>query len=174
VPIATGPITQICWVTDDIDSTTSLLSEQFGVGAWTRLDAIEFSPETTTLRGEPVRFTCHVALGYAADLQLEVIQPVEGPSIHAEFLAERGSGLHHVCFEVDDMATAVTQAEAAGVPVLMRGSMMDGEIEFAYLDGSAAGAPYIELAKIGSVMRDFYETIKAGSRGEASGSEAGA
>lgn len=158
--IANGPISQICWVTDDIEATERLLSEQFGVGAWTRIPDVEFGPETTTLRGEPVRFVAHISLGYAGDLQLELIQPVEGPTIHAEFLAERGPGLHHVCFEVDDVAAACTAAEAAGLPVLMRGSMMDGEIEFAYLDGSAGGAPYVELARIGPQMKEFYAAVK--------------
>ena len=52
-------------------------------------------------------------------------------------------------------------AEAAGVPVLMRGSMMGDEIEFAYVDGSASGAPYVELARIGPQMREFYAAVKA-------------
>jgi len=163
VTIANGPITQVCWVTDDIEAAERLLSEQFGVGAWMRIPDVEFGPGETTLRGEPVRFVAHISLGYAGDLQLELIQPVEGPTIHAEFLAAHGPGLHHVCFEVEDVAAACEAAEAAGVPVLMRGSMMDGEIEFAYVDGSAGGAPYVELARIGPRMREFYAAVKAQS-----------
>ena len=131
--IASGPITQICWVTDDIEATERLLSEQFGVGTWTRLPDIEFGADTTTLRGAPVRFVVHVSLACAGDLQLEIIQPVEGPTIHREFLEAKGPGLHHICFEVDDVEASCAAAEAAGVPVLMRGSMMGGEIEFAYV-----------------------------------------
>jgi catechol 2,3-dioxygenase-like lactoylglutathione lyase family enzyme len=85
---------------------------------------------------------------------------VSGETIHAEFLDEHGPGLHHVCFEVQDLEDACRGAEAAGLPVLMRGSMMDSEIEFAYVDGSAAGAPYVELARIGPQMRTFYEAVK--------------
>jgi catechol 2,3-dioxygenase-like lactoylglutathione lyase family enzyme len=160
VTIASGPITQVCWVTDDIEATERLLSEQFGVGAWTRIPDVEFGARSTTLRGAPVRFVADISLGYAGDLQLELIRPVEGPSIHAEFLAEHGPGLHHVCFEVDDVESACAVAEAADVPVLMRGSMMDGEIEFAYVDGSAGGAPYVELARIGPQMQAFYAAVK--------------
>ena len=162
--IANGPITQVCWVTDDVEAAERLLSEQFGVGAWTRIPDVEFGSGETTLRGEPVRFVAHISLGYAGDLQLELIQPVEGPTIHAEFLAAHGPGLHHVCFEVEDVAAACEAAEAAGVPVLMRGSMMDGEIEFAYVDGSAGGAPYVELARIGPQMREFYDAVREQSR----------
>jgi catechol 2,3-dioxygenase-like lactoylglutathione lyase family enzyme len=167
IVIASGPITQICWVTDDIEATEALLTGQFGTGAWTRIPGVTFGAGSTTLRGVPVEFTAHISLGYAGDLQLELIQPVSGPTIHAEFLDEHGPGLHHVCFDVDDVDAACARAEAAGLPVLMRGSMMDGEIEFAYVDGSAAGAPYVELARVGPQMREFYAAVKEQARGGA-------
>ena len=159
--IACGSITQIAWVTDDLEASEQLLTEQFGTGAWTRIQDVTFGADTTTLRGEPVEFTAHISLGYAGDLQLELIQPVRGPTIHAEFLERHGPGLHHVCFDVEDLDAACAAAEAAGVPVLMRGSMMGDEIEFAYVDGSASGAPYVELARIGPQMREFYAAVKA-------------
>ncbi|MGY2875672.1 catechol 2,3-dioxygenase-like lactoylglutathione lyase family enzyme [Marmoricola sp. URHA0025 HA25] len=160
-PIADGPITQVAWVTDDIGRTEELLREQFGTGAWTRIPDVVFDRAHSRLRGEPQEFTAHVSLAYAGDLQLELIEPLSGRSVHTEFLAERGPGLHHVCFAVDDLAAACARAEAAGVPVLQTGSMMDGEIEFAYLDGSAGGAPYIELARIGPGIQAFYDAIRA-------------
>lgn len=48
------------------------------------------------------------------------------------------------------------------MPVLMRGPMRDGEIEFAYVDGSAGGAPYVELARIGPRMQEFCDAVRAG------------
>ena len=160
--IAEGPITQLAWVTDEIAATEALLREQFGSGPWTRIPDVHFDPEHSRLRGEPHEFTAHISLAYAGDLQLELIQPVAGRSVHTEFLARHGPGLHHVCFEVDDLAAACARAEQAGVPVLQSGSMMAGEIEFAYLDGSAAGAPYIELARIGPRMAAFYDAVRRG------------
>ncbi|MBZ5736637.1 VOC family protein [Nocardioides mangrovi] len=166
--IASGPLIQVAWVTDDIDATERLLTEQFGVAAWTRIPDVRFGPEDTTLRGEPVDLTLHVSLGYSGELQLELIQPLTGESIYTEFLAAHGPGLHHVCFAVDDLEAACAAAVDAGVPVLMRGSMMGGEIEFAYIDssvvddGSAGGAPYVELARIGPQMQAFYDAVRAG------------
>jgi hypothetical protein len=159
VSVASGPLIQVAWVTDDIGATESLLSEQFGVGTWTRIPDVRFGPDTTTLRGVPVDLTVHVSLGYSGDLQLELIQPVLGESIYTEFLAAHGPGLHHVCFAVDDLSAACAAAVDAGLPVLMRGSMMGGEIEFAYVDGSSGGAPYVELARIGPHMQEFYDAL---------------
>lgn len=158
--IAAGPITQICWVVEDIAASERLLSAAFGAGAWTRLPDIRFDPENCTFRGEPADFTVHVSLAYSGDLQLELIQPVAGESIYTEFLARSGPGLHHVCYEVQDMAAALARAEQAGLPVVQAGSMMAGAMEFAYLDARAHGAPYVELARIGPDMRAFFDAIK--------------
>lgn len=160
--IATGPVIQLCWVTEDVEATETFLSAHFGVPAWTRLPDIHFDPDNCTLHGEAADFTVHVSLGYIGDLQLEIIQPVSGESIYTEFLATSKPGLHHLCFEVDDMAAAVAEAGAAGVEVVQAGSMMGGGMEFAYVDGSAHGVPYVELAYLGPDMKAFYEAIKAG------------
>ncbi|MBO9519995.1 MAG: VOC family protein [Nocardioidaceae bacterium] len=157
--VATGPVTQVCWVTEDIEATERLLTQSFGVAAWTRLPDIHFDPEHCTFRGEPADFVVHVSLAYAGDLQLELIQPVRGESIYTEFLSRSGPGLHHVCFEVDDMAVALRAAAAEGLPVLQAGSMMDGAMDFAYVDGAAHGVPYVELARLGPDMRAFYAAL---------------
>jgi catechol 2,3-dioxygenase-like lactoylglutathione lyase family enzyme len=45
----------------------------------------------------------------------ELIEPVAGASVHTEFLARSGPGLHHVCFAVDDIDAACARAAAGGV-----------------------------------------------------------
>ena len=92
----------------------------------------------------------------------KLIQPVSGTSIYTEFLERGGPGLHHVCFEVDDIDAARARAEAGGLAVVQAGSMMDGAMEFAYVDGSSAGAPYVELARIGPDMAAFFDAIRRG------------
>ncbi|RNL63255.1 VOC family protein [Nocardioides marmoriginsengisoli] len=161
--IATGPVTQIAWVTDDIAATEAFLSTAFGAGTWTRMNDIRFAPEDCTLRGEPADFVIHVSIVYVGDLQLEVIQPVSGTSIYSEFLAEKGPGLHHLCFDVEDMEAALAAAAELGHPVHQAGSMMAGGMDFAYIDGTAHGVPYVEIARIGPEMKAIFEAIKAQS-----------
>ena len=161
-PVATGPVTQVAWVTEDIAATETLLRAQFGCGPWTRIPDVHFGPAHCTFRGAPADFTVHVSIAYLADLQLELIEPSSGDSIYTEFLAHNRPGLHHVCFEVDDLAAACERAEAAGLPVVQSGSMLDGAMEFAYVDGSSAGAPYLELARIGPQMAAFFDAVRQG------------
>jgi len=148
-------------VVEDLDAAETLLEGQFGSGPWTRLDGIEFGPDTCTYRGRPADFVADISLAYAGDLQLELIRPVRGDSIYTEFLASHGSGLHHVCFETDDLAAAIRRAEQAGLEVVQQGSMAGGAMEFAYVDGASAGVPYIEVVRLGPEMQAFFEHVKA-------------
>src|SRR5688500_10069704 len=121
---------QVAWVVTDLDAMEELLTSQFGTGSWTRLEGIHFSPDSCTYRGRPADFTADISLAYAGELQLELIRPVAGENVNTEFLAVSGPGLHHVCWETDDMDRAVAEAEGAGLSVVQRGSMADGAIEF--------------------------------------------
>jgi catechol 2,3-dioxygenase-like lactoylglutathione lyase family enzyme len=159
--IASGPIVQSAWVVEDLDATEAFLGDHFGVRTWVRLEGIKFGPETCTYRGRPADFVADISLSYAGDLQLELIRPVSGKSIYTEFLtATSGPGLHHVCFETEDLAESIRAAEAAGLDVVQTGSMAGGAMEFAYIDGAGAGAPYIEVVRIGPDMRAFFNDIK--------------
>ncbi|HWJ82169.1 MAG TPA: VOC family protein [Nocardioides sp.] len=160
--IASGPISQVAWVTDDLDALEGALSGQFGVGRWTRIPEVRFGPDACLLRGEPCDATADISLAWSGDLQLELIRPVSGDSVWSEFLDRSGPGLHHVCFRVPDLAAALAEAAVQGVEVLMSGSM-PGPMEFAYLDGSAWGAPYVELARISPEMDAFYDAIRSAS-----------
>lgn len=159
--IAIGPIVQCAWVVEDLDATEAFLGGHFGVGKWVRLPGIEFGPETCAYRGQPADFVADISLSYAGDLQLELIRPVRGKSIYTEFLSANRPGLHHICFEATDLDEAIRAAKSAGLEVVQQGSMGDGAMEFAYVDGAAAGAPYIEVVRIGPDMRAFFDDVKA-------------
>jgi hypothetical protein len=160
--VLSGPITQTCWVVPDVGATEKALSGLLGVTRWTRIEDVEFPADTTSYRGEPTALSAHVSLSYVGELQLELIQPVRGASIYTEFLgANPAGGLHHVCLEVDDLEVAVTDA---GWPVVQHGSMADGAIRFAYLDGAGFGVPYVELAQIAPAMRAFFDHVKQESQ----------
>jgi methylmalonyl-CoA epimerase len=88
---------------------------------------------------------CFVPVG---DTNLELLEgtgPDSGISIH---IRERGEGLHHVCFEVDEIADKLQSLEALGIDLLdkvPRKGLMGGDIGF--LNPSAARGVLIELAQ---------------------------
>jgi methylmalonyl-CoA/ethylmalonyl-CoA epimerase len=58
------------------------------------------------------------ALLRVADSYVQLLTPTRAESPVARFLDERGEGLHHVAYRVDDCATAIAQARDAGLRLL--------------------------------------------------------
>jgi catechol 2,3-dioxygenase-like lactoylglutathione lyase family enzyme len=158
--VVSGPVIQTAWVVPDVAATEAHLSALTGIREWTRLPDIRFGPDACTFRGAPADFTAHISMAYVGDMQLELIQPVTGESIYSEFLDRTGGGLHHLCWEVDDLDAALARAAEAGMPAVQTGDMAGGSIRFAYLDGAAHGVPYVELAQLDEGMQAFYAAIK--------------
>lgn len=153
---------QVAWVTGDLDATERLLTALLGARSWFRMPGVHFGPDGCTHRGAPADFVADISLSYAGDLQLELIAPVRGDSIYAEFLAASGPGLHHICRAVPDedaFEAALHEAGAAGAPVVTRG-VMPGGMRFGYVDGAAAGVPYLEIAYIPDEIQAFFDHIK--------------
>ena len=96
---------QIGIVVSDIEKTTRNLSEVFGIGPFRIVDWPPAGREDFErfYYGEPVNFTARMAFTELGPVELEIIQPLEGKSIWADFLAEHGEGIHHLRFNVDDV-----------------------------------------------------------------------
>lgn len=58
------------------------------------------------------------------EVHIELLQPMGSEGVMAKFLAKRGEGFHHVCYEVDNLHVAIDAIKEAGVEVL--GEPMDG------------------------------------------------
>lgn len=46
---------------------------------------------------------------------IELLEPLDPGSTVARFIAKRGPGLHHICFEVADLEAAIAQARQGGL-----------------------------------------------------------
>src|SRR5262249_38254955 len=97
------------------------------------------------LRGE--RVSAALALGFArsGNMQIELIQPMRGRSLHAEFLASNGPGAHHFGYIVDDLDEVLALATHCGSPFLMGGQF--GSLRFCYVDTWATLGVYTELVE---------------------------
>ena len=99
-----GEIAQVALVVHDLQQTMETYWKVLGIGPWS---IYAYAPPTlreTMVRGKPVEYSMRLAIAQVGALQVELIQPLEGPSIYKEFLAERGAGLHHIQSRVDDIA----------------------------------------------------------------------
>ena len=55
------------------------------------------------------------------NLEIELIQPLEGQSIYADFLAQHGDGIHHIRFNVADLDSVLRHVSEYGIEVSQSG-----------------------------------------------------
>jgi methylmalonyl-CoA/ethylmalonyl-CoA epimerase len=102
-----------------------------------------------TYRGKPFIPSRRVAIQITqiGNVELELIQPIDGESPHQEFLEQRGEGVQHLGFMVDSLERDVKRLTAAGSSILLT-SQFKGGGGVAYLDLDAAGL-IVELVQPG-------------------------
>jgi methylmalonyl-CoA/ethylmalonyl-CoA epimerase len=66
----------------------------------------------------------------------ELLESVQGPNIYEEFLNERGEGLHHVGYFVEDIDAEISKMEFRGFSMLQgrRGFGANDDGAYAYFD----------------------------------------
>jgi methylmalonyl-CoA/ethylmalonyl-CoA epimerase len=58
------------------------------------------------------------ALLQVGESEMELLEPLSPDNGVGKFLARRGGGLHHVCFETDDVARELAGARAKGIQLI--------------------------------------------------------
>lgn len=81
-------------------------------------------------------------------IEFELLQPVEGRGVQAEFLEKHGEGVVHLCAHTDDLDRDVADLTALGYEVISSGLLDDGG-KFAYFDTREVGGLVLELFQTG-------------------------
>ncbi|NED97447.1 VOC family protein [Phytoactinopolyspora alkaliphila] len=91
-----------------------------------------------TYRGAAAAYSMRIAL-LGRGPQVELVEPVDGPSLYHEWLDQHGPGVQHLGFHVPSVATAIMAMEEAGFRLLQSGTGTgaDGTGGFAYFDTQA-------------------------------------
>jgi len=58
------------------------------------------------------------ALLVIGDMEIELIQPIKPDTGVAKFLESKGEGIHHICFEVDDVDKDLESLAGRGVQLI--------------------------------------------------------
>jgi methylmalonyl-CoA/ethylmalonyl-CoA epimerase len=117
-------VVQIGAVVKDLDRSIKVLSDVFGIGPFSRID--DWPPDRPDYqlyyRGEPGKFTARMAFVDLGQVELELIQPLEGKSIWSDFLEEHGEGIHHIRFNTPDHDPVIEYLAQHGIGVSQMGS----------------------------------------------------
>jgi methylmalonyl-CoA/ethylmalonyl-CoA epimerase len=81
------------------------------------------------------------------DAELELLQPNAAGSNIADFLKEKGEGLHHICFEVTDLDAALQSAREAGLKLIDEVPRQGATGRIAFIDPVSINGVMIELVE---------------------------
>ena len=130
-------INHVAIVVADIDQAVVFWRDALGL----ELDHIEDVPSQKA----------KVAFLPVGDSEVELVQPTTDDSGTARFLAERGGGMHHLCFEVNDIGTKLEQLKQLGVRLINETPLELPGRKFAFVHPKSTGGVLVELYQITSV-----------------------
>jgi len=121
-------IDQVGVVVRSVDETVRHYETIFGEDAFV---VVEGEAPATLGDGREIKIRGRLAFVQLGEVQLELIEIKDGPSIHVEFLERCGEGIHHVGMYVSDFDRRIQEFRERGIGVLQRGQ---GARRYAYMD----------------------------------------
>ncbi len=119
-------------VVKNMDETVKLYSKMLGKGP----DSINEIPAAKI----------KIANFQVGETALEFLEGVAGSSL-ADFIANKGEGLHHIAVEVDDIASELKKLAAAGVTLRDKEPRQGPEGKIAFVGPEGAHGVTIELVQ---------------------------
>jgi methylmalonyl-CoA/ethylmalonyl-CoA epimerase len=139
--ISPSAFCQIGIVVKSVEETVKFYQETFGFGPF-EFRNVDYP--TATYYGKKAGYRGKRAFFYLGPIEIELIELVDGQTIHEEFLRDKGEGLHHISFCVENLEETKKKALAKGLQVIQDFFRADGS-GFAYLDTERTGGVIFEL-----------------------------
>jgi hypothetical protein len=155
--VAPPPLYQLGYVHRDTEAALNYWTRCLGVGPFYRLPHIPY--HRVIYRGDSVTVDCTLYIAYWGDVQIELVeQHNDGPSLYKEFLAAGLDGLHHVCYQTDDL-------EAARADSLARGGEIVQELVFAggggiYVDFGGGPGSFVEILQAPPETTPIFDRMR--------------
>lgn len=140
-------IAQIAIIVPDLDAAVKNYWERFKVGPWHFYTYGKPLVKRMTRNGRPSEYRMRVALANVGAMRIELIEPLEGDTVYAEFVKKHGYGVHHVGVLTDNMNASLAAANQAGLRMTQDGAGFgpDDDGHYAYLDTEELIGTTIEL-----------------------------
>ncbi len=122
-------IEHVAVLIDDFDKSVEEMKRILGVNS---VPTLEWKIDED-LDGNPREpYTLRVAFFKMKNIVLELMKVVEGKSFYDKFKHKVGQGIHHLCFDVENIHESIKKFEKLGINVTESGKFAGST--FAYLD----------------------------------------
>jgi methylmalonyl-CoA/ethylmalonyl-CoA epimerase len=94
-----------------------------------------------------------VAMMPVGESEIELVQPTTESSGLARYMGKRGAGLHHICFEVDDIDAALERLRTRGIQLINEEPVIGaGGRRVAFVHPRSATGVLVELVESGKTL----------------------
>ncbi len=118
----------------DLESSISFWRDTFGLS----LDHVE---DVASQKSKVAAFS-------VGQTKIELVQPTGDDSGVARFIAERGGGMHHICFEVENIDAALNELKAKGVRLINETPQILEGRKMAFIHPRASQGVLVELYEL--------------------------
>ena len=122
-------VEQLGFVYKDVEKQAKIFEETFNMPKFAIL------PETTQVvkyRGKDSKVNTKIAISRQFNIQIELIQLIEGESVFKEFLDQGKEGIHHISLFIEDIDSYIEYFENRGIEMVYSGSI--GKRVYVYFD----------------------------------------
>ena len=134
-------IYQLGYVVADVEKVAKHYEAAFGIGPF--VGPVVVPMKKAVFNGRTVSTKIKTVFAKSGDIQIELIQPLDGDNPYTEFLAKKGDGIHHLGFKVDDIDQAKAEFAKKGMEPFFSGDLV--VMKFAYYDTAQFGGLALEL-----------------------------
>lgn len=131
--LGTNMVTQIGILVNDIEKTSQIYADFFGVDKPGYIVTDVYEETKTEYRGNPTKARAKLAFfNVGQNLTIELIEPDHEPSTWREDLDKNGEGVHHIAFVINGMKDKILKMERNNMPLIQKGEYKGGR--YAYMD----------------------------------------
>ena len=141
--LGTTTVTQVGIIVADIEAKAKAWADVLGVPVPDVIITDGFDVAQTEYQGEASPARAKLAFFNLGQVDLELIEPIDGPSTWKDQLDQHGDSLHHIAFVIDGMQEKVAYLNTKGIPLIQRGEYTGGR--YAYVDGTGPLGMVLEL-----------------------------
>ncbi len=138
-------VVQIGIIVKDVAKTADHYADLFGIPTPAIVPIADDPFAKTQYLGQPSSAKGKAAFFHLGSIEMELIEPVGGPSTWEEFLYTHGEGVHHLAIKTKDIDAAQELLALKGMGTVQTGGWDGGQ--YAYVDSTEQLGTILELLK---------------------------
>lgn len=119
-------------VVKDVEQASKLWTDSYGLQA-----------ESTVIEGD-----MKIVMLHLGDILIELISPHGNEGVIAKFLDKKGEGVHHICFEVDDIRKTIKELSLKGLELIDKEPREGAEGSIAFIHPKSTHGVLTEMVQV--------------------------